>query len=262
MALLRINGTDLFYEERGQGLPILWLQGLGADHTAWSPQLARFSARFHCLAPDNRGSGRTAPGGHFDLRTMATDAIALLDARAPATPAHVVGLSMGGSIAQELALLAPERVRSLVLVSAFARVEPRLHELLLAWRAIYPRVPVAAFQQQANTWLFSWRFFERPGAAAGVIAYAERQSPPPDWFIAQIDASLTHDTAARLPALTLPTLVISGAEDALAPPRLGRDLAARIPNTRFVEIAEAGHSVNLEQQRAFNEAVMAFVDAH
>jgi pimeloyl-ACP methyl ester carboxylesterase len=169
---------------------------------------------------------------------------------------------MGASIAQELALLAPERIRSLVLVSAFAKVEPRVRELLLAWRAIRPAVPVGVFQQQANAWLFSWRFFERPRAAAGVIAYAERTAPPAEWFMAQIDASLGHDATGRLSGLRCPTLVLSGAEDILAPPRLGRDLALRIPGAQFVEIPEAGHSVNLEQQRAFNEAVAAFLETH
>lgn len=262
MAVLPVSGTDLWYDERGQGEPVLWLQGLGADHTAWSPQLARFSSRYRCLAPDNRGAGRTAPGGPFDLRMLAADAAALLDARAPDSAAHVVGLSMGASIAQELALLAPARVRSLTLVSAFARVEPRLQELLAAWRAIYPLVPSGVFQRQANAWLFSWRFFERPNAAASVVTYAERQSPPAEWFLAQIDASLGHDVHERLGAIAAPTLVISGAEDIMVPPRLGSDLAARIPGARFLEIPEAGHSVNLEAQRPFNEAVLAFLQAH
>jgi 3-oxoadipate enol-lactonase len=149
-----------------------------------------------------------------------------------------------------------------VLVAAIARVEARLRELLLAWRAIYPHVSTAVFQRQANAWLFSWRFFERTGAAAGVVAYAERSAAPPEWFTAQIDASLEHDQTARLGDLRVPALVVTGAEDILAPPRLGRELAALIPGAHFVEIVDAGHSVNLEQQRAFNDAVGAFLEAH
>jgi pimeloyl-ACP methyl ester carboxylesterase len=262
MATVRVDGAELYYEERGHGDPVLWLQGLGADHTAWSPQLTRFSAWYRCIAPDNRGAGRSAPGGAFTLHTLADDALSLLDARAPDAPVHVIGLSMGASIAQEIALRAPDRVRSLVLVSASAYIEPRIQELLEAWRAIYPRVSPREFQRQANCWLFSWRFFERAGAAAGVIAYAERQSPPPEWFLAQIAAARDHDTRDRLARLAVPTLVLSGAEDAMTPPRLGRDLAARIPGAEYAEISDAGHSLNLEQQRAFNEAVLAFLAAH
>jgi pimeloyl-ACP methyl ester carboxylesterase len=169
---------------------------------------------------------------------------------------------MGASIAQELALLAPQLVRSLVLVAASAHIEPRLQELLLAWRAIYPRVPVGAFQRQANLWLFSWRFFEREGAAASVIAYAERSSAPSEWFVAQIDAALAHNVADRLGSLRIPVLVVTGADDIMVPPRLGRALAALIPGGRFVEIPDGGHSVNLEQQRAFNDVVGKFLAAH
>ncbi len=262
MSTLRVSGTELHYDERGQGAPVLWLQGLGADHTAWSPQLARFASRFHCLAPDNRGAGHTAPGRSFTLRTMAEDAAALLDARAGGEPAHVVGLSMGASIAQELARIAPEHVRSLVLVSSSAAIEPRLRELLLAWRAIYPRVPAGVFQRQANVWLFSWRFFERANAPVSVIQYAERSSPPSDWFVAQIDAAIEHDARPWLSTIHIPALVVTGAEDIMVPPRLGSELAALLPDARFEEIAEAGHSVNLEQQRLFNEVLIRFMDAH
>jgi 3-oxoadipate enol-lactonase len=262
VSTLSVSGTDLYYDERGQGTPILWLQGLGADHTAWSPQLAHFSSHFRCLAPDNRGAGRTASGGPFTLRTLAEDAAALLAARAVDEPAHVVGLSMGASVAMELAHLAPEHVRSLVLVSASATLEPRLRELLLAWRDIYPRVLPGVFQRQANTWLFSWRFFERPTAVANVIRYAERAAVPPEWFVAQVDAAAAHDAHAWLPELHVPSLVLTGEEDAMVPPRLGRILAERLPGARFVVIPQAGHSVNLEQQAQFHRELTTFFDEH
>ncbi len=222
------------------------------------PIIAPGPHNLHALAR----TGQSAPGQILTLPIMAEDAAALLEARGGGQPAHVVGLSMGASIAQELALLAPRLVRSLVLVAASAHIEPRLRELLLAWRTIYPRVPVGAFQRQANLWLFSWRFFEREGAADGVIAYAERTSAPSDWFVAQIDASLAHDAADRLGALRIPTLVVTGADDIMVPPRLGRALAAYIPGARFVEIPDGGHSINLEQQRAFNDVVGEFLATH
>ncbi|HVC82262.1 MAG TPA: alpha/beta hydrolase [Chloroflexota bacterium] len=262
MATLRVPGTELYYDERGKGIPILWLQGLGADHSAWGPQLARFSSRFQCLAPDNRGAGRTAPGGPISLRGMAEDAAALLAARAGDQSAHVVGLSMGASIALELARLAPERVRSLVLVSASAAIEPRLRELMLAWRAIYPAVSPAVFQRQANLWLFSWRFFERPNAAAAVIRYAERSAAPVEWFTAQLDAAISHDAAGGLSELSIPSLVITGEEDIMVPPRMGQALADLLPDARFVVIPQAGHSVNLEQQAPFHQAITRFLDEH
>jgi pimeloyl-ACP methyl ester carboxylesterase len=241
---------------------VLWLQGLGADHSAWSPQLVFFSSRYRCLAPDNRGAGKTAPDGPLSLEQFAKDAAALLRERCEGQPARVVGLSMGATIAVELALQAPALVSSLVLVSASAYVEPRMRELFLAWREIYPRVSPGVFQREANTWLFSWRFFERPKAAEGVVRYAERLAVPADWFVGQVDAVLEHDHRARLAEIQVPSLVVTGAEDQMIPPRLGRQLAAQLRHGRFLEIPEAGHSVNLEQQRAFNEAVAAFFSAY
>ena len=177
-------------------------------------------------------------------------------------PARVVGLSMGATIAIELALQAPALVGSLVLVSASAYVEPRMRELLRAWRDIYPRVSPGVFQRQANTWLFSWRFFERPKAAEGVVRYAERLAVPADWFVSQVDAVLEHDRRDRLAEIQIPSLVVTGTEDQMIPPRLGRQLAADLPHGNFVEIREAGHSVNLEQQRPFNEAIATFFSSY
>jgi 3-oxoadipate enol-lactonase len=262
LGTLRVPATDVFYEERGRGLPVLWLQGLGADHSAWSPQLARFASWYRCLAPDNRGSGKTAPGRQLSLQLMAQDAASLLSTRAAGTPAHVVGLSMGASIAMELGLQAPELVRSLVLVSGSTHIEPRLQELLRAWRSIYPLVPAGEFQRLANTWLFTWRFFEKEGAAEVAMRYAERTAAPSEWFVDQVDAAIVHDQRARLGELRVPSLVITGAEDQMVPPSMGRALAAAIPGGEYVEIPEAGHSVNQEQQRVFNEALRAFLDAH
>src|SRR6185437_1654116 len=135
----------------------------------------------------------------------------------------------------------PERVRSLTLVSACAVIEPRLHELVLAWQAIYPRVPPGVFQRQANTWLFSWRFFERPTAAASVIRYAERTAAPAEWFVAQAEAAASHDAREWLGDLRMPVLVLTGEEDAMVPPRVGRVLADSLRDARFVVIPNSGH---------------------
>ena len=120
------DGLTIAYWREGAGVPIVWIQGLNADHTAWASQVAAFRDRYECIALDNRdvgASGRaTAP---YTLADMAGDVRAVLD-DAAVEDAHVVGLSMGGAIAQELALAAPEWVRSLTLVSTFARPDARL----------------------------------------------------------------------------------------------------------------------------------------
>jgi len=259
--IARVNGIDMYYVDAGHGPPILWIQGLGAEHTAWSAQLARFGAEFRCIAPDSRDVGRssraTAP---YTLADVAADYAALLRAL-DAGPAHVVGLSLGGAVAQRLALDHPELVRSLTLVSTFAHQGPKQRELLLAWREIYACVDVVTFYRQANCWLFSDRFFERPRNVENVLRYVA-ESPyrqEPDAFARQVDAALNHDVRARLPDLRAPALIVVGERDALAPPSLARELAVAIPGARLEVMPDAPHSLNLERQIEFNRLVRAFL---
>lgn len=261
MPTVHINGLDIFYSESGSGAPILWLQGLGAEHTAWSAQVARFGATYRCIAPDNRDVGRSARAETaYTLADVADDAAGLLR-RLDATPAHVVGLSLGGAIAQHLALAYPEMVRSLCLVSTFARQGPRQRELLIAWREIYACVDVVTFYRQANTWLFSERFFARPRNIENVLRYvaASPHAQEPEAFARQVDAALTHDTTAQLAALRVPTLVVSGGADLLAPPHLAAELAAAIPGAHLEILPDAPHSLNLERQLEFNTLLQTFL---
>src|SRR3954465_12443733 len=132
------DGARLHYIDQGKGDPVLWLQGLNAPGAAWAVQLAHFGQTHRSLAPDGRGVGESdGPPGPYSTRQMAHDALAVLDA-ADVQRAHVVGLSLGGAVAQELALLHPARVRSVALLSTFAAQSPRGRALLEAWRALYP----------------------------------------------------------------------------------------------------------------------------
>lgn len=261
MRVVRGEGVEIAYWRDGAGPPVVWIQGLNADHTAWLSQVLAFRDEFDCIALDNRDVGRsgraTAP---YTLAEMADDVRAVLD-DAGVLDAHVVGLSMGGAIAQELALRHPEWVRSLTLVSTFARADARLAAILAAWRVIYPRLGPRDFARQSWPWLFSWRYFERPHALRTLQRYAEESPTPqePDAFVRQIDAQADQDRRERLAAILVPTLVIAGAEDALVPPYLGRELADAIPGARFALIHGVGHSTNLEGRGEFNRLVRDFL---
>jgi len=133
--------------------------------------------------------------------------------------------------------------------------------LLLAWREIYACVDVVTFYRQANCWLFSDRFFERPRNVENVLRYVA-ESPyrqEPDAFARQVDAALNHDVRARLPDLRAPALIVVGERDALAPPSLARELAVAIPGARLEVMPDAPHSLNLERQIEFNRLVRAFL---
>jgi 3-oxoadipate enol-lactonase len=264
MRTVRSHGLDIVYWRDGAGPPVVWIQGLNADHTPWLSQVLAFRDEYDCIALDNRDVGRSGrANAPYTIAEMADDVRAVLD-DAGVLDAHVVGLSMGGTIAQELALRYPEWVRSLVLVSTFARPDARLTAVMEAWRAIYPRLGPSDFARQSWPWLFSWRYFERSHALRNLQRYADQSPHPqePEAFVRQIDAGLGQDRRERLGALHVPTLVISGAEDALVPAYLGRELADHIPGARYALIHGVGHSLNLEGRSEFNRLVRDFLAEH
>ncbi len=258
------NGAmEIAYWREGSGPPIVWIQGLNADHTAWTSQVLAFRKEYDCIAPDNRDVGQsgraTAP---YTLAEMADDIRAVLDDVA-VDDAHVVGLSMGGAIAQELALTAPEWVRSLTLVSTFARLDHRLEAILAAWQTIYPILGPSDFARQSWPWLLSWRFFEQESHLRNLQRYADNAPHPQEAeaFVRQAGVTKNADRRERLAALRVPTLVISGSDDALVPPYLGQELAEAIPGATYLELAGVGHSANLEGRAQFNAAVREFLAA-
>ena len=257
------DGARLHVVDQGKGDAVLWLQGLNAPAAAWAVQLAHFSQTHRSIAPDMRGIGQSdAPPAPYTVRQLAQDAVAVLDA-AGVDRAHVVGISLGGAVAQELALSQPNRVRSLALLSTFAVQAPRSRALLEAWRALYP-VAIGdprlrkAWELQAYSWLFTDRFWRSEANVRAALRFASTQPPqPPEGFVGQVDAALSHDARDRLGELQAPALVIHGALDQLSPKQNGEELARLIPGAELLVLPEVGHAVNLEGQRAVNGALRA-----
>ena len=251
---------ELWVERRGSGPDVLLIAGLGDPAEAWQPQLDGLADRYRVAAFDNRGVGRSPlPAEPLSATTMADDAGALL--RALEIPsAHVVGFSMGSAIAQELALRAPERVRSLVLVSTYARPDAFFTAQLDFWRWLAEVAPSErAFFEAFFTWVYTPRAHENGSVQEIVeetLAFPHQQSI--EAFQAQVDACLTHDTADRLPQIAAPTLVLSGELDVILPPRFGRFVAAAIPHARFEIMPAEAHQPFQEVPEEFNARVDAF----
>ncbi len=257
---VRAADVELWVERRGQGPDVLLIAGLGDPAEAWQPQLDGLADRYRLTAFDNRGAGRTPLTERpLSAATMADDAGALL--RALEVPsAHVAGFSMGSAIAQELALRHPALVRSLVLVSTYARPDALFRSQLTFWRWLPEVAPSErAFYEAFFTWVYTPRA-HADGSVDQIVeealAFPHQQSV--EAFQAQVDACLGHDTADRLSQIAAPTLVLSGELDVILPPRFGRDVAQAIPGAQFEVLPGEAHQPFQEVPDEFNARVDAF----
>ena len=257
------DGTVIAYDEFGRrdGEPMLLIQGLGTDSRGWAFQRMAFGRRYRCFAVDNRGVGRSGrPPGPYDLSEMARDALAVLDAE-DVDRAHVIGASMGGVIAQIIAVLHPERVRSLVLACTSCRHHPWRRELFQEWADEVQAGGISALGTDAMRWLIGPRLRKRFGMWVNLLARIVLQQPR-ETFVAQVQAILNASDELRfeLKHVTAPTLVITGSQDSLTPIGDAEELAEMIPHARLVELRGAAHGLMVEAPNAFNAAVLDFLD--
>jgi pimeloyl-ACP methyl ester carboxylesterase len=240
----------LWYERRGRGEPLLAIPGFGISSAVFEPVADLYSPWFDCIAYDNRGSGRSqAPARPTSIPELAGDAIALLDFL-EIESAHVYGLSMGGMIAQELALRFPHRVRGLILGCTTAGGPRAALPSPLQLKRLgdpSPRELLDPVGGWLGTLMFSKAFRRaHPARARRLTELFVRDPPPAHGLTAQWWATFFHDTGSRLHRITAPTLVLHGELDAFAPVSNARFLAARIPGAQLRIIDGAGHAYALE----------------
>ena len=257
------DGTRIHYDVFGRrgGEPVLMLQGLGADSKGWILQRPAIARRHKGIAVDNRGVGRSdRPAGPYDLYEMAEDAVAVLDA-AGVESAHVMGASMGGILAQILAVTHPERVRSLVLACTACRQLPWRRELLEEWAAVAEEQGMRAFAQRNLRWLVGSRSLRRFWPAIGVLGPLA-VSASSHAFVAQARAILAADDALRfeLAAIDVPTLVIVGSQDILTPLADSEELASLIPGAELAVVRGGAHGFMVEHAGTFNRVVVDFLE--
>src|SRR5581483_10269015 len=244
MPRVRVGEHELWYETEGTGDPVLLLMGLGGDHHGWALQRPALAARHRVVLLDSRDAGASdearAPYGIADL---AGDALGVMD-HLGIQRFHVVGASMGGAIAQHLALQAPTRVASLVLVATWGRTDAFLRAVLASWRLLVERLAPAELLAVLAPWAFTSRFFAAPPPDVLALQAALAERGPLKSVAAyqrQVDACLAHDVLDLLPLLTTPTLVLVGEEDILTPPRYARAIAASLFASEVAVVAAAGH---------------------
>jgi 3-oxoadipate enol-lactonase len=262
------RGFDLYYECHGDGagLPLLLITGVGGTGQGWLVlQVPELSKERRNIVYDHRGTGGSGdPGGAFTARDLAEDALALLD-HLDIERAHVLGPFLGGIVAQEMALAQPQRVRSLVLVGSFARLDAKRRMLLETWKlqaeaGVAPEIAV----RDRLLWSLHDDTMEQRELIDAMTRFFLRDTPrvSEKVFGRQVDACLVHDALGRLAHVACATLVVAGEEDILTPPRMTRELANAIPGARMVLMPGLGHLAMAESAPRFNRLVSRFLAEH
>ena len=258
MDVVRVSGLRIVYERAGAGPPLVLVHGAGDDGRVWQPQLAALSDEFTVVAWDEPGAGRSddLPEG-FALADYAYCLAAVIDALALG-PAHVAGLSWGGTVVLELYRRYPEHVRTLILADTYA-----------GWKGSLPVEEVCVRVEGLRAILAAGERFEPPGLFAGEppaefasllveMAGASR----PESLAVQAAVMAETDQRGLLPAIAVPTLLIWGDADTRSPLGVARQFADAIPGAELVVLAGAGHLSNLERPRAFAGALRSFCRDH
>jgi 3-oxoadipate enol-lactonase len=265
MATARINGINLYYEVHGTGEPLLLIMGLGANTTSWASQIPVFSREYQVIAFDNRGAGRSdKPNEPYSMGQMADDARGVLD-HLDIPSAHVFGMSLGGMIAQEFVLRAPERVRTLVLggtmaggpTAIFAGPEVVQQFISLAG------MPIIQAIEAGLALIYSPAYIaQKKGELVRRMLLNAHLTAPMYALQRQFMAIVGFNTTARLAEIVAPTLVLAGTADRVMPLENSRQLAAGITGAHLVEFEGAGHGFLVEKAEEANAAVLSFLRQH
>jgi len=259
------NGdTQLYYEVHGEGVPLLMIRGFASNADHWYAQVPAFSQKYTVIVFDNRGVGRSdRPDYPYSMAMMAGDALAVLDAL-NIRKAYVLGISMGGMIAQVLALNHPDRIKGLILGCTHCggdKAVPAPEEVIkiLADYALTGSPEAAAEVGKA---LFTKTTLkERPAIVRQYQEISDRFPAAPQMLMHQFAAVQGHDAWADLPRIQAPTLAVTGDQDMLIPPENARILADRIPGARLEIIPDGAHQVMVEQAETFNRVVLDFLES-
>lgn len=263
LATAKLKIMKLYFEDTASDKPpLLLVAGLASDELSWLYQKEEFAASYRLITCDNRGVGRSAkPAGPYTIAEMAADIVELLDDLG-LEKVHILGHSMGGAVAQFLAIEEPHRVDKMVLACTFSKPTGRSVAVVRSWTGV---LELGASPELLGNCLFPWLysdpFLSAPGCLqACVEALAQHPFPLEAAPIsAQVAALEQFDSSSHLHRIQAPTLVVAAECDLLVPPKACRTLAEAIPGARYEELPGTAHSCMLETPKIFNKAVLEFL---
>lgn len=257
MPIAKLNGININYKDEGQGEPLVMIAGFTANRSIWMPQVPFFKKHYRVITFDNRGVGKSdKPQGPYSTKMMADDTVRLMD-HLGVEKAHIMGVSMGGMIAQELAINYPQRVMKLVLACTYACQDETSGDTTEQAKLsqLTPEKMASAMVRLAfNKPLYRFTF--------GLLARVQTKFMGASGRVGiagQREACRKHDTLERLQLITAPTLVIVGTKDGIIKPISSEVIAGKIPSAKLVKVEGGSHVFSLEMKNVFNREMLNFL---
>ncbi len=263
MPKVRVNDIQMFYEVHGEGFPLMMIMGFTGNTSWWDPRwIETLSGKFKIIAFDNRGAGRTdISDREYSIKLFADDTAGLMDAMG-VPRADVLGLSMGGMIAQELVLNYPEKVKKVVLCSTHcggAKSVQASEEVQGTLTADRSGVSVEEVARMMIPLLFTEDFLKNiPGVEELVIEHISKNPISNEAFMRQVSAINKFDTCDRLSQIKTPALILHGKQDIIIPPENGSILEKAIPGARLVSFEDCAHGL-LEETEEVLGTILEFL---
>jgi 3-oxoadipate enol-lactonase len=262
VSTINVNDIDLFYEESGEGYPLVLISGLGGGCATWQTVRNVLSRHYRVIVFDNRGAGRSStPERTYSITQMADDLLELLK-YLNIDKAHVLGGSMGGFIAQEFALMYPAMINKLVLcctMDKFSRRNKVLFECMYdSWK---DGLSIDIWFKELYCWVFSPTFFKNEQAVEFAVQFAVEYPYKQTLigFKGQLEACIEFNSAKRLKNIYHETLVLAGEDDILITPRESKILTDNIPNSKMAIVTDAGHNLYIEKREEFLKKIIEFL---
>jgi pimeloyl-ACP methyl ester carboxylesterase len=254
------SSVSISYHERGVGDPLVLIMGFGADGQVWDKHAGVYEKHFRCIIPDNRGVGRSdQPPGPYSTRQMADDVIAVMD-DAGVRQARIAGISMGGAIAQEVVINYPERVRSLLLVSTWARFDNYATAIYENLKHLRVSSEPEHFTELLQLWIYAPPYYEHHYTELKKAAAAKPERPQTrNGFEGQLDACIRHDAVDRLKKIECPVHITVGLKDIFTPPPFSYLINEMIPHSTLSIYPECGHVHHWEDLDRFNDETLQFL---
>ena len=265
MPIIKSNGININYEECGSGEPLLLIMGLSAPGAAWELHANEYKKHFRCILLDNRGAGASdKPSGDYTTELMASDAVTVMDALG-CKQFHINGISMGGAIAQQIAIAHPSRVKSAVITASWAycgNYMKSVFEMMKNTRTVLSRDD---FPKTFFLWLYSAKYYEANPKAIeeGIRGNATDPSPMPQpAFNSQAAACMSHDTRGRLDKIIAPVLLTAGCKDIFTPIECSQYLHENIKGSTLEVFQGYAHTHHWEDLERYNKVTSEFMKKH